>query len=135
MQGIATELNIKDSKVKKLIPNLFNKTEYVIHYRHLKLLVDLGIEVTKLHKVLEFKQEPFLSDFIMFNTQKRTETKLDYEKDLFKLLNNSIYGKTVENVEKRIDVKLVTNDKVFIKNVSKPKFKCFKLFNNHLSRY
>ena len=133
MQNIAKELNVKKGKVKKLIPNLFNKDNYVIHYRHLKLLVELGIEVIELHNVLEFRQEPFLADFIMFNTQKRAESKLTYEKDLFKLLNNSIYGKTVENVEKRIDIKMVTNENDFIKKVSKPNYKCFKLFNNKLA--
>ena len=114
MTNIGKELNITKGKVKKLIPNLFNKDNYVIHYRHLKLLVELGIEVIELHNVLEFRQERFLSDFIMFNTQKRSESKLTYEKDLFKLLNNSIYGKTVENVEKRIDIKMVTTEKDFV---------------------
>jgi len=133
MSNIANELNINsDNKVNKLIPNLYNKINYICHYRILKQFKQLGIEIMKVNKVLEFKQEPFIKDFIMFNTMKRAETKLDYEKELFKLLNNSIYGKTVENVEKRVDVKLVSDSKKFIKLVSKPNFNSFTIFNNNL---
>jgi len=133
MSNIANELNINsNNKVNKLIPNLYNKINYICHYRILKQFKELGIEIMKVNKVLEFKQEPFIKDFIMFNTMKRAETKLDYEKELFKLLNNSIYGKTVENVEKRVDVKLVSDSKKFIKLVSKPNFNSFTIFNNNL---
>ena len=68
----------------------------------------------------------------MFNTHMRTQTKLDYEKDLFKLFNNAIFGKTMENVEKRIEVKLLSNEKQFLKQISKPYYKNHKIFSNDL---
>jgi len=132
MSEIAKTLDIKQSKVKKLIPNLFNKTKYITHYRNLKLYQELGLKITKIHRVLSFEQQPYLEDYIMFNTNMRAQTKLDYEKDLFKLLNNSIFGKTMENVEKRIEVKLITNERKFLKQVCKPNYKGHKIFSNDL---
>jgi hypothetical protein len=95
MKNVANKLNIKKSNVDKLIPNLNDKTKYVIHYKNLQLLLSLGYEITKYHRVLEFDQRPILKDFIMFNTTQRASTSYTHEKDFFKLMNNSIYGKTL----------------------------------------
>ena len=116
--AVKNDINTKN-KCDKLIPNLFNKTKYVLHYRNLQLYFNLGLIVKKIHRVLQFKQEPYLEDYIMFNTNMRTQTKLDYEKDLFKLFNNAIFGKTMENVEHRIDIKFVNSENKFLKQAIK----------------
>ncbi|MFN9115765.1 MAG: hypothetical protein ACK5XN_37405, partial [Bacteroidota bacterium] len=121
------------STVSKLIPNLRNKTDYVLHYRNLQLYVQLGLEVTKVSKVISFTQEAFLKKYIDFNTDKRSKTKNDYEKDLFKLMNNSVFGKCLENVAKRINVDLMTDSKKFVKKTSKPNFKDFRIFSEGLA--
>jgi hypothetical protein len=95
--------------------------------------MSLGLELVKIHRVLSFKQSKYLAEYIDFNTKKRAMTKLDYEKNLFKLLNNAIFGKTCENVEKRIDVKLFTDPHKFTKTTSKPNFKDFRIFSEGLT--
>ena len=96
------------AQVHKLIPTLNKKEKHVLHYRNLQLYTDLGLKVRKVHRVFEFNQPPWLRQYINFNKQKRTEAKNSFEKDFFKLMNNSVFGKTMENLRKRVDVKLVT---------------------------
>ena len=97
---IADKYEIKVSDAKKIISNLGNKTYYVVHYRNLQLYLSLGIKLTKIHRVLKFKQSDRMKKFIDFNTEKRMNTTNDFEKDFFKLMINSVYGKTMENLEK-----------------------------------
>ena len=124
---------VPKSTVPKLIPNLYNKKNYVLHYRNLQLYLKLGMKLSKVNKIISFNQEPFLEKYIDFNTKQRTVTKNDYEKDLFKLMNNSVFGKTMENVSKRIDVKLMTNEAKFVKQCSLPYFKDFRIFSDGLA--
>ena len=82
----------------KLIPNLGNKTNYVPHYRNLQLSLSLGMKLTKIHKVLKFKQSDWMKKYIDFSTEKRTNAAISFEKDVFKLMINSVYGKTMEQI-------------------------------------
>ena len=129
---IATKYNISTGLVHKLIPTLCNKEKYVLHYRNLQLYVDLGLKVNKVHRVLKFNQSPWLKQYISFNTQKRTQAKNSFEKDFFKLMNNSVFGKTMENVRKRVDVRLITDEKKLLKMASKPTYVSSKIFNENL---
>ena len=135
MKNVAIKLNIKKSKtpVDKLIPNLYDKTKYVIHYRNLKLMLSLGYEIIKYHRVLQFEQKPILKDFIMFNTFQRAATNQTHEKDFFKLMNNSIFGKTLQNVERQIDIKFCNTDEQLLKQISKPHYKSYNIFPNGIA--
>ena len=112
---IADEYGIKVGDAKKLIPNLGNKTNYVLDYKNLQLYLSLGIKLTKIHRALKFKQSDWMEKYIDFNTKKITNALNGFEKDLFNLMINSVYGKTMENLRKRINVRLV-NTKYIFKN-------------------
>lgn len=94
-------------KTSKLVPNLYNKYNYVIHYIHLKKCLEHGLLLRKIHKAITFKQGTYLKKYIELNTELRQKSESAFEQDFFKLLNNSVFGKTLENTEKRVDVKLV----------------------------
>ena len=129
---IADKYNISTGLVYKLIPTLNKKEKYVLHYRNLQLYIDLGLKLTKIHRVLEFDQSPWLKQYIDYNTEKRKNAKNDFEKDFFKLMNNSVFGKTMENIRKRVDVRLVTDEKKLLKLTSKPTYVSSKIFNENL---
>lgn len=107
--------DIKTVPTNKLIPHLGNKEKYVVHYRFLQQMIKNGLEIKKFRRVLKFTQGPILKNFIEFNTNQRKLAKDDVEKDMFKLMNNAIYGKTNENVRNRCDIELVrkSDDKRF----------------------
>lgn len=95
-----------EGKIKKLLLTFDNKTNYVVHYANLKLYIKKGLICKKIHRILTFNQSSWLKSYIDLNSQMRVQAKNSFEKDFFKLMNNSIFGKTIENVEKRVDVKL-----------------------------
>ena len=114
-----------------LVPNLGDKTNYVLHYRNLQLYLSLRMKLTKIHRLLKFKQSDWMKKYIDFNTEKRTNAANSFEKDFFKLMINSVYGKTMENLRKRINVRLVNNEKDFLKYTSRPTHITHKIFGKN----
>ena len=98
VKKIAGKYGIKVGDVMKLIPSLGNKTNYVLYYKRLQLYLSLGMKLTKIHKALKFKQSDWFKKYIGFNTEKRTNAANSFEKDFFKLMINSVYGKAMENL-------------------------------------
>ncbi|KAG1665131.1 hypothetical protein GQR58_019518 [Nymphon striatum] len=120
------------NKVAKLIPNLNNKTKYIIHYENLKLYESLGMKIIKVHRGIKFQESPWLKKYIDLNTNLRSKATNDFEKDFFKLMNNSVFGKTMENIRNRVDIQLVNNEKKARKLAAKPNFKHCNIFDENL---
>ena len=121
-----------DEKTNKLVLNVMDKKKYVLHISALKFYLQHGLRLKKVHGAISFKQANFLKPFIEFNTEKRKNAKNDFEKDLFKLMNNSVYGKTTENVRKHGDYEIVNTPERFQKLVNKPLFKHRHIINEDL---
>ena len=120
-------------KCKKLVWSLRNKKKYVVHIRSLKQVLDQGLKLKKVHRISEFNQEAWLKPYIDMNTELRKLAKNDFEKDFFKLMNNAVFGKTMENVRKHRDIKLVTTDKKRSKLVSEPNYHTMNCISENLS--
>ena len=131
-KNIQKKFKISSGLVHKLIPTLNDKQKYVLHYKNLQSYLNLGLKLKRVHRVLEFNQSPWLKQYIDFNTRKRTNAKNSFEKDFFKLMNNSVFGKTMENLRKRVDVRLVTDKEKLLKLASKPTYVSSKIFNENL---
>ena len=101
----------KVEKVEKLICSIEDKEKYVIHKRALKQALNHGLKLKKVHRVIQFNQKAWLKPYIDMNTELRTESEKTFEEDFFKLMNNSVFGKAMENVRNHRDIKLVTSDK------------------------
>ena len=123
---------IEVNKVSKLIPNLGNKKKYILHYENLKQYLRLGLKLTHIHRGIKFKESPWLEKYITLNTKLRTQEKNEFEKDFFKLMNNSVFGKTMENIRKRVDIRLVNNKKQAEKLSAKPNFQHCNIFSEDL---
>ena len=124
---------MKIDKCKKLVYNLFNKKKYVTHIISLKQALNHGLKLKKIHRVIEFNQKEWLKPYFDMNTELRKAAKNDFEKDLFKLMNNSVFGKTMENIRKHRDIKLVTTDKKKSKLVSERNYHAINLISKDLS--
>ena len=98
------------------IPNLGNKIKYVVHYKNRKYYLSLGMKLVKIHRILSFRESDWLKSYVDFNTKKKQESTDEFNKNLYKLLNNCTYGKSIENIRKRSNVKLI-NDKKHIRYV------------------
>ena len=113
---------MKINKCSKLVCTVYDKENYVVHIRALKQALDHGLILKKVYRVIELRQEAWLKPYIDMNTELRKEAKNEFEKNLFKLMNNSVFGKTMENVRNHRDIKLVTTNKQRNKFVSEPNY-------------
>ena len=123
-KNLNNKLNIEyNENDKKLILDLLPKKNYKVYYKNLEYYIKLGIKVDKAHKILTFDEKPFLKKFIDLNTELRKKAKNDLEKDLFKLMNNAIFGKIMENVLNKSNVKSINNDpEKLLKLIKEPNF-------------
>ena len=117
-------------KCKKLVCNLLNKKKYVVHINSLKQALNHGLKLKKIHRVIEFNQKAWLKPYIDMSTELRKVVDNDFDKDFYKLMNNTVFGKTMENIRKHGDIKLVTTDKKRSKLVSEPNYHTINLIIN-----
>lgn len=125
-----------NSKHTKLILNLYNKSNYVLHYRTLKFAIKSGMHLKKVGRILMFRQSKWLEPYVSLNTNERTKATNEFEKNFFKLMSNAVYGKTLENVRDRVDISLRTTwlGRYGIRNmIVKPNFKKRVIFNENLA--
>ena len=128
-------VGVAPTEVEKLVPNLRDKERYVLHYRNLQLYLSLGMRVKKVHRALRFEQSPWMELYIRMNTELRKVATSDFEKDLYKLMNNAVFGKTMENLRRRVNVKLVRaheEDKLR-RLIASPSFARANIFDNDLA--
>ena len=111
------------ARSEKLILDQNNKTEYMVHHRMLKFYVKMGVKVTKIHRLIKFKQDYICRDYIQNNTNKRATAKTEAEKDVRKLMNNSLYGRMCMNPLHFFQSKFLHDKQKIMKSVSKPTFK------------
>ena len=112
----------KIRKIEKLICCLEDKENYVTHIVALKQALNHGLKLSKVHRVIEFTKQDWLKPYITMNTELRMQAENDFKRELYKLMNNSKFGKTVENVRKHRGIKLVTTEKRRLKLASKPNY-------------
>ena len=129
-QGL--EINVGGDK---LCLTLYNKKNYICHYRNLKQYLQLGLILKKVHKVLKFEQKPWLKKYIDLNTKLRQEANSKFEEDQAKLMNNAYFGKTCEDVRRYKDVKIVMKGKRAQKLINRPTFSRVKVYSENLSAF
>ena len=129
------DLGLEPPNTEKLLLTLEDKEKYVTHYKNLQFYLSQGMKLKKVHRVLEFDQEPWLKPYIRMNTDFRKQAKSDFESDFYKLMNNSVFGKTMENLRNRVDVKIVRawEQNKIRKLVSDPAYDRFALFSNDMA--
>ncbi|KAL4088527.1 hypothetical protein QTP88_023621 [Uroleucon formosanum] len=130
---LAPERHFDNKQLPKLLTTLYDKKKYIIHYETLKLYINLGLKIEKIHRVLEFSQSPWLKSYIDFNTNLRSEAKNEFEKEYFKLMNNSVYGRTMMNVRNHVDIRLCSNGSTVEKLITKPNFDRRTIFTENLA--
>ena len=123
---------MKINKVNKLIPNLRDKEKYVLHYENLKQYLSLGLKLTKIHRGIKFEESQWLEKYIALNTKLKTAAANEFEKDFFKLMNNSVFCKTMENTRNSVNIKLVNDEKQAEKLSAKPNFYNSNIFSEDL---
>ena len=120
------------NNIKKLIPNLGDKEKYVLHYENLKQYESLGLKIKKIHRGIRFEESQWLEKYIALNTKLRTAAANEFQKDFFKLVNNSVFGKTMEHIRHRVDIELVNDKKQAEKLSAKPNFYHCNIFSEEL---
>jgi hypothetical protein len=125
-------MNVKHAFTEKLIGDLHPKIKYKTHYRNLKLYLSLGMKLLRVHRVVAFRQEPWLKPYVELNTKMRQQAKTDFEKDFFKLMVNAFFGKSMENVRKRRKVDLVSDAVKLKKLLAKQQLQQFVIVNEEV---
>ena len=120
------------NEVEKLVPNLRDKKSYVFHIQVLNQVLQHRLRLDRIHRAIEFDQSPWLKTYIDFNTKLRTAATNDFEKDFFKLMNNLVFGKTMENIRKHRNIMLVMTEEKYLRTVMRPNFKSGVLFGQNL---
>lgn len=127
-----------EAKFPKLLCTLEDKKDYVIHYKVLEECIKQGLILKKIHKVIQYDEKDFLKMYIDLNTELRSKAVSEFEKDFFKLMNNSIFGKTMEDIDKRRDVRLLTHwERISQKQgastlIARPNYHSHKIFSENL---
>ena len=129
---IAEKHGLVGGKNRELVSSLTDKKRYVIHEMNLKQAVDAGLVLTKIHRVIEFKQKPWMKDFIDFDINRRKESKNEFEEGFFKIMCNATYGRTSMNLIKRQNISLITDATKLNYFVKKPDCISSKIFNENL---
>ena len=123
---------IKVNGVEKLISHFKPRNKYVIHYRNLRQCLELGLKIKDVQRGISFNQSPWMEAYIRKNTELRKTAANSFEKDFFKLMNNSVFGKTIENIRKRQNVFLIDNRAKAVKLTSRPNFERVTIFDKKL---
>ena len=129
------DLDLTMPNTEKLVLTLKDKEKYLVHYSNLQFYLRQGMRLKKVLQVIEFNQEPWMEPYIRMNTEFRKQAKSDFEKDFYKLMNNSVFGKTMENLRNRVYVNIVREwetDKI-CKLLSGPSFGRFAIFGNDMA--
>ena len=122
----------KIKKINQSVCNISDKENYVVHIRALKQALNHGLILKRVHRVIQFNQKAWLKPYIDMNTKLRKEAKNEFEKDFFKLMNNSVFRKTMENVRNHRDIKLVTTNQRRNQLASEPNYHTTKYFSENL---
>ncbi|XP_052767835.1 uncharacterized protein LOC128208317 [Mya arenaria] len=122
----------KRGKVEKLLTTLENKNHYVLHYRNLQLYLSLGMKLKDIHRVLKFKQKAWMKEYIDHNTVMRQKATSTFQKNFYKLMNVSVFGKTMENVRRYKTIEIIHNKKRLDKVTAKPTYKDTTILNEDL---
>ena len=132
---LMADLDLAMPNMEKLVLTLEDKEKYAVHYKNLQFYLSQGMYLKKVHRVIEFDQEPWMEPYIRMNTELHKKAKSDFETDFYKLMNNSVFAKTMENLRNCTDVKIVRDwemDKI-CKLVSSPSFDRFTVFGNDMA--
>jgi hypothetical protein len=125
------EVNYRRTATEKLLLTFYDKENYIIHYKNLKLYLELGLQIKKVHKILSFKQSKWIKPYIELNTELRKNSTNDFETDLFKLMSNSIYGKSVEDKRNHMNIKCALTEKQVKRWIKQPSFESFDIIDEH----
>ena len=131
---LMADLDLTMQNTDKLVLTLEDKEKYVVHYKNLQFYLTQEMRLKKVQRGIEFDQEPWMRPYIRMNTEFRKQAKIDFETDFYKLMNNSVFGKTMENLRNRTDVKIVRDWEThkIRKLVSSPSFDRFTIFGNDM---
>jgi len=135
MPDMLSEYSNRDTNFREqvaLTPNFYDKTKHILYLRNLPLYTQLGMKVQRIHRVLAFDQKAYLAPYILFNMEEHQQACSDFEKDLYKLLRNAVYGNTIQQLRKHMHVKLFSDPKEAKRNIRKPTCQSFQTINEDL---